>query len=64
MEISILDIILLVWTVAASAFAHQQYNNSKQVSWLLAKVLEEEDVRNQMVAAHAKFTARMNREAP
>ena len=58
MEISILDIILIIWAVVASAIAHHQYNQYIETARLMYRLLDDEALREQLVKAHVKSQLR------
>ena len=58
MEISILDIILIIWAVVASAIAHHQYSQYIETARLMYRLLDDEALREQLVKAHVKSQLR------
>lgn len=60
-NITITEIALIIWGVVASAIAHQ-YSQHHETAWLLARLLDDEALRDQMVNANAQFHAARREE--
>lgn len=55
MEITITELVLFTWAIVATGFAYQYREQHQSLGFILNKVLEDENVRNDMVDKFKKF---------
>jgi hypothetical protein len=58
MEISLTELMLLVWAVAASAAWWHMRDEERKAKFLLRAFVEDEKVREQVLRSYAEFKAR------
>jgi hypothetical protein len=54
-ELSIAEIALFVWAAVATAYAFKYKHEAYMTEVVLRKVIEDEKIRNELVAAYKKF---------
>lgn len=59
-EISLTEILLLIWAVAASGLATHYYNEERKVKFMLKAIIEDPKVREQVVRSFEEFKAKHN----
>ena len=57
-EISLTELLLLIWAVAASAAAFHYYDEERKSKFLLKAFVEDEKVREQVLRSYAEFKAK------
>lgn len=60
MEITITELVLFTWAIVATGFAYQYREQHQSLGFILNKVLDDEDVRNDMVAKFKQFKESRN----
>lgn len=61
-NISMLEFILFMWGALATAAALQYREERKHLMRMIQHIIENKTVRDQIVAAHDEFVAKVNRE--
>ncbi len=61
-NISMVEFILFMWGALATAAALQYREERRHMTRLLQHIIEDKIVRDQIVAAHEEFVARVNKE--
>lgn len=59
-EISLTEILLLIWAVAASGLATHYYNEERKSKFLLRMFVEDSSVREQVLRSYEEFKAKHN----
>jgi hypothetical protein len=62
LNISFLEFVLFMWGVIATIAAMQYREEKRHLTRLLQHIIENKTVRDQIVAAHDEFVARVNKE--
>lgn len=60
MEITITELVLFTWAIVATGFAYQYKDKSDSLSFLFNKVLDDDDLRNDMVAKFKQWKEARN----
>jgi hypothetical protein len=55
MEITLTELALFVWAAIATGFAYKFKEEKEQAGFILTKVLQDEDIRNDMVGKYTKW---------
>jgi hypothetical protein len=61
-NISMLEFILFMWGALATAAALQYREERRHLMRMIQHIVENKTVRDQIVAAHDEFVAKVNRE--
>jgi hypothetical protein len=61
-NISMLEFILFMWGALATAAALQYREERRHLMRMIQHIIENKTVRDQIVAAHDEFVAKVNRE--
>jgi hypothetical protein len=54
-EFTFTEVILFAWGMVATAYAFKYNHDAEMAKFFVHKIITDESVRNDLVAAHAKF---------
>lgn len=60
MEITITELVLFTWAIIATGFAYQYREQHQSLGFILNKILEDEEMRNDMIGRYKQWKEERN----